>query len=406
MHPLTLYSDSLCTIALTMSIIGILGGGHTARMTTQTAQRLGALVAILDKDENSPAAQVTALAVEGDWTDLELVSEFAQSCDVISPEGEDVPVEVLVMLEEQGRVVRPSSRTIASTRDRLIQKQTLQAAVLPVAAYADAPDVEAVRAFAAAHAFPLVLKTRTGGRDGRANVLVRHAGEIEPQFADLSVRGPLMIEEYQHFVRELVIVGVRGQDGVIRLYDVAETRCVQNIQHASSAPAEDRYARYLVERGRAEGATYFAEISALAEQVAKIIDVIGAFAIELFEMRDGRIVINDVTPQPHFAGLWTIEGSLTSHVENHVRALLGWPLGWTEMTVPHAAVAALLARGDALPKASDFVQAAQLRGAHIYWYGRTSSYFACRLGHVTGTAATDPEAERIAQSTVVALLGW
>jgi 5-(carboxyamino)imidazole ribonucleotide synthase len=389
-----------------MSIIGILGGGHLARMTTQAAQRLGALVAVLDKDENSPAAQVTALAVDGDWNDFELVSEFAQSCDVVSPESEDVPVEVLERLEREGRVVRPSSRTITATRDRLVQKQLLRDAGMPTAPFADVPTLEAVREFAATYAYPVVLKTRTGGRDGRANALVRSAGMLKQEFEQLHARGPLMVEAYQNFLREFAVVGVRGQDGQVRVYDTAVTRCVQNILQAVSVPAPDNFARYLAENGRKNGALYLTDVPALVERLAQLIDVIGAFGVELFELRDGSVVINDVTPRPHFSGHWTIEGATTSQFENHARALLGWPLGWTDMIVPHAAVAALLARTDALPKAADFVQAAQLRGAHFHWYGKAHSYRTRRLGHVTGLAATDPEAERIAQMTVVALLGW
>lgn len=389
-----------------MSILGILGGGHIARMTAQAAQQVGALVAVLDKDENSPAAQVTSLAIDGDWNDLDLVSEFAQSCDVVSPEGEEVPVAVLEHLERQGRVVRPSSRTIAATRDRLLQKQMLRAAGLPTAPFADALTVEAVREFAAAYSYPLVLKTRTGGREGRANVLVRSAAALDAEFEQLIARGPLMVEAYQNFLREFAVVGARGQDGKVRVYDTAVTRCTQNVLQAVSVPAPHNFARFLAENGRKEGAHYLPDLPALAERIAQLIDVIGAFGIEFFELRDGSVVVNDVTPRPHFAGFWTIEGALTSQFENHVRALLGWPLGWTDMVAPHAAVAALLSRGDALPKAADFVQAAQIRGARLHWYGKTSCYRTRRLGHFTGLASTDPEAERIAQMAVVALLGW
>ena len=258
-----------------MSIIGILGGGHIARMTTQAAQRLGANVAILDKHENSPAVQVTALGVEGDWNDLELVTEFAQSCDVVSPENENVPVEVLAHLESQGRVVRPSSKTIALTRDRLIQKQTLQAAGLPVVAHADVPTLDAARAFGEQHGYPFVLKTRIGGYDGRGNALVPSPGALEKDYERLAQIGALMAEQYQWFYRELAVTGVRGQDGVIKLYAVAETRCTQNIVQAVSVPAVDRFDSYLAEKGRQEGAFYFADIADLAGRVAQVTGIEG-----------------------------------------------------------------------------------------------------------------------------------
>jgi 5-(carboxyamino)imidazole ribonucleotide synthase len=390
-----------------MTIIGILGGGHLARVTTQAAQRLGANVAVLDLDENSPAAQITSLGIEGDWTDLELVSDMAASCDVISPETEAVPLLVLQQLETEGRVVRPSSRTVGFTRDRYVQKQVLTDNGFAVAPFAVVNSTDDIRAFAEVHGYPLFLKTRSLGHDGGGNLFVPSAGEVQKSYDQLSVQGRgLIVEQYQWHYRELAIGGVRGQDGQVRLYDITETRYADYQLQGAWAPAQDRFTEYLTEKGRVDGAVYFDGVPDLAKRVAELFEIIGAFCIELFEMRDGRILINDVAPRPHLALSWTTEGSITSIFENHVRALLGLPLGWTDRIAPFAATCVMLSRGDTLPGAQDFVAFAQMRGAHMHWYGRTSTRRGRKLGHVTGLADTDPEAERIAQMSTVALLGW
>lgn len=390
-----------------MTLLGILGGGALARMTTQAAQKLGVHVAVLDLDENSPAAQVTAYGVGGDWNDLELVTEFARACDVVTVETEAVPVEVLAHLEAAGKVVRPSSKTVALTRDRYVLKQTLQAAGLPVTPHADAPDIDAVNAFAVAQQAPLVLKTRIGGGHGSGVAKAVSASAASAAFAQLSQLGaPLMAEVAQNFMREISVAAVRGQTGSLKVYPAADFRLYKGAIQCVNAPAPDTCAAHREKHGRQDGAYYFDTLPALVAKVAEALDIIGAFSIELFEGRDGRLMINSVAPRPSQAGLYSIDACDVSMFENHARAVLGQPLGWTDMVAPFAVTVMLAARGDSMPGAEDFSQALQFRGARLHWYGRAGAAPGRRLGHVTALNATDPEAERIAQMFSAAIVGW
>ncbi len=390
-----------------MSILGILGGGHLARLTTQTAQRLGLNVAVLDKNENSPAAQVTAYAIQGDWNDLELVGELAQSCDVITPETAAVPVDVLSALEAQGRIVRPSAKTISLVRDRLTLKSTLNAAGIATVPYAPVSSLADAEAFAAAHGYPLVLKTRLGGYDNKGNAFVPSPGELPAAFARIEAQGqPMLVERYESFYRELCVVGVRGQDGAVRLYPVSEFRAIEGVVYNVNTPAADRYAALIAERGREEGAHYFADIPALATAIAERFEVIGAFGVELFETLSGKILVNDVAPHPSVSAHYTLDACETSLYENHVRALLGLPLGWTDLTAKAAVTVSLVGRNESVPGAHEFSRALSIRGAHVHWYGKPTAYRLRRLGHVTAMHDTDPEAERIASMVATHLLGW
>jgi 5-(carboxyamino)imidazole ribonucleotide synthase len=389
-----------------MTILGILGGGYLSRMTTQAAQKLGVNVAVLDKNEHSPAAQVTAYAIDGDWNDAELLAELAQTCDAITIENEDVPASVLAQLEAQGAVVRPSSSVVAALADRLTQKQTLAALGIPTVAHAAVESLDDLNAFFAQHSYGVVLKTRTGGRDSRGNLIARAPNELRMAYDKLSPLGPLMVEAYEHTNRELAVVGARGQAGDVKLYPVGEFKTQHGVVYTMNVPVPDRFAAFLVENGRVPDAIYFDGIGALCTRIAEGLGIIGAFAIELIEARDGRILVNDVAARPSICALYTLDACVVSLFENHVRAVLGQPLGWTDMHAPCAASVTLLAKSDALPTTQDFASALFMRGAHFHWYGKPSAYRLRKIGHVTGLHATDAEAERIAAMTSVALLGW
>ena len=390
-----------------MTLLGILGGGALARMTTQAAQRLGVNVAVLDLDENCPAAQVTAYGVGGDWNDLELVTEFAQACDVVTVETEAVPVAVLAHLEAAGKIVRPSSKTLALTRDRYVLKQTLQAARLPVTPHVEVPDIDALNAFAMAQQAPLVLKTRIGSGDSSGVAKVASASAASAAFAQLAQLGaPLMAEVAQDFLREISVAAVRGQNGAHKMYPAADFRLHKGAIQCVNAPAPDTGAAQRERHGRQDGAYYFDTLDALVARVAEALDIIGAFSIELFEGRDGRLMINSVAPRPSQAGLYSIDACDVSMFENHARAVLGQPLGWTDMAAPYAVTVTIAARGDSLPSVDDFTQALQFRGARLHWYGKASAAPGRRLGHVTALNTSDPEAERIAQMFSVAMVGW
>jgi 5-(carboxyamino)imidazole ribonucleotide synthase len=366
----------------TMTTLGILGGGQLARMLAQAAQRIGVNVAILDEDEFSPAMQVTSFGVTGSWRDREALGEFADAVDAITIESEFVPAELIEFIERRGRRVLPGSHTLALVQDKFTQKQTLNAAGLPTTAYAAVGSLEEVKAFGAQYGYPLVLKTRTLGYDGYGNAQIDREAEVQTAWEKLAATGrALMVEQFVHFKRELAIIVVRGQDGRIVTYPVTETLQLNHVCH--------------VVRANRSGFDHPAKD--IGRAVVEAVQGVGAFGIEMFELPDGRVLVNEVAPRVHNSGHYTIEACLTSQFENHVRAVLGLPLGWPDMVQQAAVMVNCLGTSDQMPKPRDFERALSYRGAHLHWYGKRECRKGRKMGHVTAVHDSPAEAERIAR---------
>lgn len=365
-----------------MTTLGILGGGQLARMLAQAAQRIGVNVAILDEDEFSPAMQVTGLGVTGSWRDRETLGEFADAVDVLTIESEFVPVELISFLEGRGRRVLPGSHTLGLVQDKFTQKQTLNAAGLPTTTYAAVGSLDEVKAFGAQHGYPLVLKTRTLGYDGYGNAQIAGEGEAQAAWDKLAATGrALMVEKFVPFERELALIVVRGQDGRIVTYPVTETLQLNHVCHVV----------------RAEQSGFDHPAAALGRAVVEAVDGVGAFGIEMFELPDGMLLINEIAPRVHNSGHYTIEACLTSQFENHVRAVLGLPLGWPDMVKRAAVMVNCLGTSDRMPAPRDFARALSYRGAHLHWYGKRECRKGRKMGHVTAVHDSLAEAERIAR---------
>ena len=365
-----------------MTTLGILGGGQLARMLAQAAQRIGVNVAILDEDEFSPAMQVTGLGVTGSWRDRETLGEFADAVDVLTIESEFVPVELISFIEGRGRRVLPGSHTLGLVQDKFTQKQTLNAAGLPTTTYAAVGSLDEVKAFGAQHGYPLVLKTRTLGYDGYGNAQIAGEGEAQAAWDKLAATGrALMVEKFVPFERELALIVVRGQDGRIVTYPVTETLQLNHVCHVV----------------RAEQSGFDHPAAALGRAVVEAVDGVGAFGIEMFELPDGMLLINEIAPRVHNSGHYTIEACLTSQFENHVRAVLGLPLGWPDMVKRAAVMVNCLGTSDRMPAPRDFARALSYRGAHLHWYGKRECRKGRKMGHVTAVHDSLAEAERIAR---------
>lgn len=377
-----------------MTTLGILGGGQLARMLAQAAQRIGVNVAILDEDELSPAMQVTAFGVVGSWKDEATLAEFADAVDAITIESEFVPADVLAAIEQRGRRVIPASRTVAQLQDKFLQKQALHAVGLPTADHAAVASIEAVKAFGAEHGYPLVLKTRTLGYDGYGNAQINTEGDVQAAFDRLASLGrELMVEKFVPFERELAIIVVRGDDGCVVTYPVVETIQLDHVCH--------------VVRAHVDGFNHPA--AQLGRTLVEAVGGVGAFGIEMFELPDKSVLINEVAPRVHNSGHYTIEACLTSQFENHVRAVLGLPLGWPDMVKRAAVMVNCLGTGDRMPLPRDFARALSFRGAHVHWYGKRESRKRRKLGHITAVHDSPSEAERIARMAAGDLMnavGW
>ena len=361
--------------------LGILGGGQLAKMTASAAVNFGCEVVVLERQMDFPAHSLDAHAIIGDWDDPADLLRLAPMVDVVTLENEFVNTDALSVLSEQRFSVWPAVATMRLVQDKLRQKTTFAARGLPVPRFADAPDRRAAKAFG----YPQLLKKRRHGYDGKGNATVRNDAELEGAWARLDGdRNPLYSEEFCHFDMELAIMIVRGHDGEVVRYPVVQTVNREHICHVVKAPAEVPL----------EVAERAAEI---AERAVVAVDGVGSFGMELFLTGDGELFINEIAPRVHNTGHYTIEACVCSQFENHVRAVLGWPLGSPAMVAPAAAMVNLLGFGEGPGTPVGLVDALGVAGAHVHVYGKTHSVRGRKMGHVTALGQDVAEALRLAE---------
>lgn len=302
----------------------MVGGGQLARMTHEAGIPLGIRFKLLSDTPQDSAAQVVSDVVVGDYRDLDTLRAFAQGCDVITFDHEHVPTEHLRALEADGIPVRPGPDALVHAQDKGVMRAKLDEIGVPCPRHRIVADPADVAAFAAeGDGFPVVLKTVRGGYDGKGVWVVRSAAEAADPFR---AGVPVLAEEKVDFVRELAANVVRSPHGQAVAYPVVESRQVDGVCDTVIAPAPGIAEELALQAGE------------LALRIAKELGVVGHLAVELFETRDGRILVNELAMRPHNSGHWTQDGAITSQFANHVRAVLDLPLGdprprakWTVM---------------------------------------------------------------------------
>lgn len=345
-----------------MTTVGILGGGQLARMMALAGAPLGLRFLVLDTASDACAGQFAPMVV-GDYTDRAALEEFASRIDVATFDFENVPAESAQWLT--GKVpVFPNPRALATAQDRLAEKTLFRELGIPVPPFADVPDRAALDAAVAALGTPCILKTRRLGYDGKGQFRIKAPADIEAAWAALgpqAERVGLILEGFVAFQRELSVIAVRGRDGEFRAWPLTENWHVDGVLSASLAPAP-------VDDALRDTAL------AHARKLAEALDYVGVFALELF-CRDGELLANEMAPRVHNSGHWTIEGSETSQFQNHLRAVLGMPLGDTRM-VGHACMLNWIG---AMPDAGPVLREA---GGHWHDYGKQPRA-GRKVGHAT-----------------------
>jgi 5-(carboxyamino)imidazole ribonucleotide synthase len=369
-----------------MTRLGILGGGQLAQMLTQAAISLGIETAIFERQPDSPAARLTHHQIAGQWDDEAALVQFANLCDVITLENEFVDAHVLHRLESWGLPIYPTAATLESIQDKLLQKECIQSAGLPVPPFRAADSPDDVQAVTGDFGYPLLLKARRDGYDGYGNATIRGVHDIASAWEKLGANKgrKLLVENFVPFVRELAVMVVRGRDGETCVYPVVETVQQNHICHIVRAPAPIR----------GETASQAAE---LGRKAVKAVGGVGVFGVELFELADGRVIYNEIAPRPHNSGHYTIEGCVTSQFENHIRAVMGWPLGSTELVAPAAVMVNILGKRSGAANADGIRAALNVRRAHLHIYAKRDVRTGRKMGHVTALGSTVAEAEAVAQ---------
>lgn len=365
--------------------IGILGGGQLAQMLTQAAISLGLETAIYDQSPDSPASRLTHHHAVGSWDDHAPLLAFAKNCDLITLENEFILADPLRALVEAGISVFPYPDTLATIQDKYLQKCRYSEAGLPVPAFQAVESPDAVAEFARAYGYPLVLKARYGGYDGYGNATIREPDEIQSAWEKLArPNRHLMVEAFVPFTHELAMMVLRGRDGEVRAYPVVETLQQNHICHVVRAPAALPPSVTTVATG-------------LAIEAVKALEGVGVFGVELFLLENGDVLLNEIAPRPHNSGHYTIEACVTSQFENHLRAVLGWPLGSTDMIAPAAVMVNLLGTRSGAVNPDGLKAALAVEGAHVHLYGKRDSRIGRKMGHVTALAGKIQEAEAIAR---------
>lgn len=350
--------------------LGIIGGGQLARMMIPAAAQLGCEVVILDPTPDSPAGQLAFAQIVGSFDDGDSLRALAQRCDITTFDIETIATEPLLDLAAAGHVILPAPELLAVIQDKLVQKQRLVDSGIPTAAFLalDHPDAASMVEFG----LPLVQKARRGGYDGRGVAVFTNA-VIEERILPV----PSLLERYVDFRCELAVMVARSANGEIRSYPVVEMVFDDraNVLDLLLAPA----------RIEPELALH---AQALAEQTIEALDGVGMFGVELFLTRDEQLLVNEVAPRTHNSGHWTIEACRTSQFEQHLRAIVGLPLGDTTQHSP-AVMLNLLgaadANGDVVIEGLD--EALALPGVAVHLYGKQTVRPYRKMGHVTITAA-------------------
>ena len=297
-------------------VLGILGGGQLARMLALAAAPLGVKTLVVDSAADACAAQVAPLVV-ADWTDYAALEAFAKQVDVVTFDFENVPAETAHWLAERVAVF-PAPQALAVAQDRLAEKTLFRECGLPTPAFMTVDTREQLDQALATVGAPAILKTRRLGYDGKGQFRLKQLADADAAWAALGAHASkhgLILEAFVPFERELSVIAVRGRDGDFRTWPLTRNWHTDGVLAMSLAPAPD--IDQLQQRA-----------TDLARTLAERLGYVGVFALELF-VKDGELLGNEMAPRVHNSGHWTIEGAHTSQFENHVRAVLGLPLGDT-----------------------------------------------------------------------------
>jgi 5-(carboxyamino)imidazole ribonucleotide synthase len=341
--------------------IGILGGGQLGRMLALAAGRLGLDVVIFDPEPDCPASRVAAQTITAAYQDLDAVARFAASVDVVTYEFENVPADT-AQAASQHAPLRPGVMALDVAQDRVTEKTFLNDHGAPTVAFRAVASAEEARAAAEALGVPAILKTRRFGYDGKGQAVVHTVDGAGEAFAAIGEQ-PAILEAFAPFVRELSVIAARGVDGAVRAYRAGENTHEGGILRETRAPAP-----VSDETG--------AEVLRIAETILTALDYVGVIGVELFELEDGRLLVNEIAPRVHNTGHWTMDACLCDQFEQHIRAVAGWPLGDPE---PFAAARMINLIG---ADADDWTRWLTEPGAALHLYGKRETRDGRKMGHV------------------------
>ena len=344
------------------STLGILGGGQLGRMLSQAASRLGFNVVVLDPEENSPAGRVSQGQIVAPYDRATALDVMGKACDVVTFEFENVPAASVDRLKAGGARVAPGPLALAVAQDRLEEKTFLNGVGAATVDFHPVDDLAGLTEGLARLGVPALLKTRREGYDGKGQVWIKSARHAAEAWEALQGR-PALLEARAPFLRELSIIAARGWDGSFAVYPLGENRHAGGVLRTTLAPAQ-------VDERTRRGA------SRIARAVLEGLDYVGIIGIELFDLGLGGLLVNEIAPRVHNTGHWTQDGCACDQFEQHVRAVMGWPLG---PTTPHARVEMTNLLGDEVERWAELSRRPDRR---LHLYGKSPAKPGRKMGHV------------------------
>ena len=339
--------------------VGILGGGQLGRMLSVAASRLGLKTHIFEPSANPPAAHVAEALTTASYDDVAALQAFAKSVDVITYEFENIPTSALDVLEAL-RPIHPGRQALATSQDRLTEKNFLQSLGLQTAPFATVDNAADLDAAIASIGTPAILKTRTMGYDGKGQARIMSANDAPQAIADMA-GAPALLEGFVNFSHEVSIIGARSADGAVACFDPGENVHVNGILRTTTVPAK------LTPSQRTDAVL-------IAARILNELNYVGVMGVELFVTPQG-LIVNEIAPRVHNSGHWTQNGCTIDQFEQHMRAVAGWPLG---DGTRHSDVVMENLIGDDMDRVSDLAKTT----AALHLYGKADVKEGRKMGHV------------------------
>ncbi|WP_368184691.1 5-(carboxyamino)imidazole ribonucleotide synthase [Aestuariibius sp. HNIBRBA575] len=343
----------------TGSTIGILGGGQLGRMLSVAASRLGFKTHIFEPSANPPAADVAHQVTTAGYDDLDALRRFADQVDVITYEFENIPTSALDVLESL-RPIRPGRVALATSQDRLTEKNFLQGLGLKTAPFAAVETADELTAALEQIGTPSILKTRRFGYDGKGQARIMSPDQAGAALAEMA-GAPCVLEGFVDFSHEVSVIGARGVDRSVACFDPGENVHRDGILHTTTIPAK------LTPSQRTDAVL-------LTANILNALDYVGVIGVELFVTNAG-LIVNEFAPRVHNSGHWTQNGCATDQFEQHIRAVAGWPLGDGQR---HSDVIMENLIGDDMDRVSDLAR----EGCALHLYGKAETRDGRKMGHV------------------------
>ncbi len=355
--------------------IGIIGGGQLGKMMIQEAKKMGFYVTVLDPAEKCPCHSICDEHIIAGFDDRTAIRRLSSKSDVVTYEFEHIDCKELTLLENEGKKRYPTAKSLKTIQNKMTQKQVLRKGCIPVADFIETNTIEEIYKAGDIFGYPFILKTCTGGYDGKGNAFVKNKESAVDAFGALGAgKIGLMAEKLVNFKLEISVLACRGIDGQTKVYPVGDNRHIDNILHETIVPAD------------IDGLTTQKAME-LAGRVMEVFDGVGMFCVEMFVTNDNEVLVNEVAPRPHNSGHYSIEGCVTSQFENHIRAITGLPLGNTELVRPTVMINLLgdeNAEGDAIVLGAE--EALMAEGVKLHIYGKKNTSPRRKMGHLTVTA--------------------